>query len=76
MRQDHKAGEKVFVDYAGKRPEIVDPKTGEIHEVELFIGCLGAGGYIYAEATRTQQYRIGSPRTCVCWRTSGRFPPW
>lgn len=55
MRQDHKAGEKLFVDYAGKRPAIVDPKSGEIHEVELFIGCLGASGYIYAEATRTQQ---------------------
>ncbi len=55
MRQDHKAGEKVFVDYAGKRPEIVDPRTGEIRKVELFIGCLGASGYIYAEATSTQQ---------------------
>jgi transposase len=55
MRQEHKAGEKVFVDYAGKKPEIVDPQTGEILEVELFIGCLGASGYIYAEATLTQQ---------------------
>ena len=55
MRQEHKAGEKVFVDYAGKKPEIVDPQTGEILEVELFIGRLGASGYIYAEATLTQQ---------------------
>ena len=55
MRQEHKAGEKVFVDYAGKKPEIVDPHTGEIRDVELFIGCLGASGYIYAEATLTQQ---------------------
>lgn len=55
MRQEHKAGEKVFVDYAGKKPEIVDPKTGEIREVELFVSCLGASGYIYAEATLTQQ---------------------
>jgi len=55
MRQEHKAGEKVFVDYAGKKPEIVDPQTGESREVELFIGCLGASGYIYADVTMTQQ---------------------
>jgi len=57
MRQEHKAGEKVFVDWAGKKPETVDPKTGEIHPVELFVGCLGASSYTYAEATHTQQLR-------------------
>ncbi len=55
MRQDHRAGEKVFVDYAGQKPAIVDPTTGEIVEVELFVGVLGASNYTYAEATRTQQ---------------------
>ena len=55
MRQDHKAGEKVFVDWAGKRPEIVDPLTGEVRPVELFVACLGASSYTYAEATLTQQ---------------------
>ena len=54
MRQEHKAGEKVFVDYAGKKPEIVDPKTGEVKEVELFISALGASSYTYAEATLSQ----------------------
>lgn len=54
MRQEHTAGEKVFVDYAGKKPEIVDPDTGEIKEVELFVGCLGASSYTYAEATLSQ----------------------
>jgi transposase len=38
MRQVHKAGEKCFVDYSGKRPSIVDAKTGERVEVELFRG--------------------------------------
>ena len=61
MRQEHKAGEKVFVDWAGKKPEIVDPKTGEIHSVELFVGCLGASSYTYAEATHTQQLRDWIP---------------
>jgi transposase len=55
MRQVHRAGEKLFVDYSGKRPRIVDPKTGEVIEVELFVAVLGASNYTYAEATLTQQ---------------------
>ncbi len=55
MRQIHRAGEKLFVDYSGKRPHIVDPKTGEVQEVELFVAVLGASSYSFAEATRTQQ---------------------
>jgi transposase len=55
MRQEHRAGEKVFVDYAGQHPHLVDPTTGEVIEVELFVGVLGASNYTYAEATRTQQ---------------------
>jgi transposase len=55
MRQVHKAGEKAFVDYAGQRPTIVDPATGERIAVELFIAVLGASNYTFVEATRTQQ---------------------
>ena len=55
MRQVHRAGEKLFVDYSGKKPHLVDPHTGEIVEVELFVAVLGASNYVYAEATRTQQ---------------------
>ena len=55
MRQVHRAGEKVFVDYAGQKPHIVDPQTGELIEVELFVAVLGASNYTYAEATRSQQ---------------------
>jgi transposase len=55
MRQEHRAGEKVFVDYAGQKPQLIDPATGELTEVELFVGVLGASNYTYAEATRTQQ---------------------
>ena len=42
MRQIHRAGEKLFVDYAGKRPQIVDAATGEVTPVELFVAALGA----------------------------------
>lgn len=55
MRQTHRAGEKVFVDFSGKRPEIVDPKTGEVTPVELFVGALGASSYFYVEATLSQE---------------------
>jgi transposase len=55
MRQEHLAGDKLFVDYSGKRARLVDPTSGEVTEVELFVAVLGASNYTYAEATRTQQ---------------------
>ena len=55
MRQTHRAGEKAFVDYSGKKPVIVDQETGEVVEVELFVMVLGASNYTFAEATRTQR---------------------
>jgi transposase len=55
MRQVHHGGDKLFVDYSGKRPCIVDPRTGEVTEVELFVAVLGASSFTYAEATRTQR---------------------
>lgn len=54
MRQVHRAGEKAFVDFAGKKPSVVDPKTGEIRSVELFVGVLGASSYVFAEAAERQ----------------------
>ena len=54
MRQVHRAGEKLFVDFSGKRPSLVDATTGEVVVVELFVGVLGASGLIDAEATRSQ----------------------
>lgn len=54
MRQTHRAGEKAFIDYSGKKPRIVDRETGEVHDVELFVMVLGASNYTYAEATYTQ----------------------
>lgn len=55
MKQIYKAGEKTFVDYAGMKMPWLDPTTGEIHEAEIFVGCLGASQYIFAEATASQQ---------------------
>ncbi len=55
MHMSHKAGEKVFVDFSGSRPSITDPLTGEITEVELFVGTLGASSYTYAVCVYSQQ---------------------
>jgi transposase len=54
MRQDHRAGEKLFVDYAGQTVAVVDRLTGEICEAQIFVAVLGASNYTYAEATWTQ----------------------
>jgi transposase len=54
MRQDHKAGEKLFVDYAGQTVPVVDRSTGEIREAQIFVATSGASNYTYAEATWTQ----------------------
>lgn len=55
MCQEHKAGEKLFVDYSGIRPHYIDRETGEQVDVELFTAVLGASNYTYAEATHTQR---------------------
>lgn len=54
MRQDHRAGEKLFVDYSGMTVPITDPGTGKSREAEIFIACMGASNYTYAEASLTQ----------------------
>lgn len=54
MRQIHKAGEKMFVDYAGQTLPIVDRSTGEIRAAQIFVAVLGASSYTFAEATWSQ----------------------
>ena len=54
MRQIHRAGEALFVDYAGLTLAITDPKTGVVHPGQVFVATLGASDYTYAEVTRTQ----------------------
>src|SRR5215211_3644508 len=54
MRQHHAAGDKVFVDYSGKKVPIVDPATGVVREAEIFVAVLGASSFTYAEATWSQ----------------------
>jgi transposase len=55
MRQVHKSGEKVFVDYSGDKVNIIDTDTGLMREAEIFVGVLGASKYLYVEATWSQK---------------------
>ena len=54
MRQDHRAGEKLFVDYAGQTVEVINADTGEVKEAQIFVAVLGASSYTFAEAAWSQ----------------------
>ena len=52
---EHKAGQKLFIDYTGKKLSIVDRHTGEVKSVEIFVGILPCSQYTYVEASESQQ---------------------
>jgi transposase len=54
MRLEYAASERLFVDFAGATVPVTDPETGEVWDAQLFVSVLGASGYLYAEATRSQ----------------------
>ncbi len=54
MRQKHRAGEKLFVDYAGQTIPVVDAETGEVWQAQVFVAVLGASSYTYAEVHASQ----------------------
>jgi len=59
LRQEHRAGEKLFVDYAGQMVPVTDPKTGVVTEASIFVAVLGASNYTFAEASWKQDL--------ACW---------
>src|SRR5262249_58787252 len=80
MRQSHRAGEKLFVDYAGQGMPVINSHSGEVHEVAIFVAVLGASNYTYAEATWSQRlpHWIGShvrTFTAFGWRPHVVVPP-
>ena len=54
MRQEHRAGEKMFVDYAGQTVNVYDLQANQMREAQIFVAVLGASNYTYAEATWSQ----------------------
>jgi transposase len=55
MRQEHRAGEKVFLDFAGPTIPITDPETGVVWQAQLFVAVLGASNYTYVEVLPSQE---------------------
>lgn len=55
MRQIHRAGEKLFVDFSGKRLPITNRDTGEVFMAEIFVAAMGASNKTYVEACQSQQ---------------------
>jgi transposase len=55
MRQEHRPGEKLFVDWAGSKIPLYSLDNGTIHEASLFVAVLGASNYTYAEASWSEQ---------------------
>ena len=64
MRQHHTAGDKIFIDHAGPTVAVIDRRTGEVRQAQVFVAVLGASSYTFAEATWTQSLPdwIGSNR--------------
>lgn len=58
MRQNHRAGEKMFVDYAGQTMPVINPVTGEVSQAQIFIAVLGASNYAFAKAYPSQELRF------------------
>jgi transposase len=54
LRQPHKAGEKLFVDWAGPTMPLTDPATGVVRQAQIFVAALGASHYLYVEAAEDQ----------------------
>jgi len=55
MHFTHKAGDKLFIDYTGKKLHIIDKHTGEIQDLEVFVCVLGSSQYTYVEARESQR---------------------
>lgn len=69
MRQEHKAGEKLFVDFSGKTMPIVDAVTGEVKmEAQIFVAVLGASNYTFAMATASQKVSDWLEAHVKCFR--------
>lgn len=74
MRQNHKAGEKLFVDYCGPTMTIVEPSTGECRTAQIFVGVMGASNYTYAEATWSQKLEDWVMSHARCFEFMGGVP--
>ena len=74
MRQHHKAGEKVFVDWAGQTVPIHNPVTGEVSEAYVFVAVLGASNYAFARIYPSMELRDWIQAHCLAFEFFGGVP--
>jgi len=69
MRQTYQGGDKLFVDYCGLSIAVVDPNRGNTIQAQIFVACLGASNYTFAEATPSQSlpHWIGSHQRALAF---------
>ena len=84
MHFDHKAGDKLFIDFAGKRLSLVDQTTGEVKSVEFFVAILGCSQLTFAQAVATQRkedrsggpvYHCAAKRLALLWGGTPGYRP-
>jgi hypothetical protein len=63
MRQVHRAGEKLFIDYSGDTVAVIDAGSGEIRAAQIFVAVMGASKYAYARRHGRRACRTGSHPT-------------
>ena len=76
LRQQHRPGEKLFIDWAGATLPLYDPATGQARPMQLFVAVLGASNDTYAEATADQQMGSWIGRMQRPWSSSAAVRNW
>lgn len=55
LRFEYKPGDKLFIDFTGKKLSVIDPNTGEVSEVEVYVAILGYSQLTYVQAVASQR---------------------
>jgi transposase len=79
MHLEHRAGEKIRMDFAGKKLSYVDPESGEVIRCEVFVAVLPHSGLTFCYTVHSQTtgdflhsinqmllYFGGAPLTILC----------
>lgn len=74
MRMEHKAGEKLFIDFCGPTVPVINPDTGEVRQSAIFVTAMGASGYAYIEACEGQDMASWLNANSHCLTFMGGVP--
>ncbi|GAB3283493.1 IS21-like element ISPsy14 family transposase [Larkinella harenae] len=74
MHLEHKAGEQLFIDFAGDKLYLTQEQTGQIQAVEFFVAILPCSQLTYAQAVASQQQEDVMEALQACLRYLGGVP--